>query len=53
MINKSLQDFAYLINLEWWMFALAGMIALIIAIVTLGVPGNKSSGGVSGKEFKD
>jgi len=35
VMNKWLQDFAYHINLEWWMFALAGMIAFIIAIITL------------------
>jgi len=35
VMNKWLQEFAYRINLEWWMFALAGMIAFIIAIITL------------------
>lgn len=31
------------INLEWWMFALAGMIAFIIAIVTLGFQAIKAA----------
>jgi putative ABC transport system permease protein len=35
MMNKWLQDFAYRIRLEWWMFVLAGLVAFIIAIVTL------------------
>ena len=35
VMNKWLEDFAYRIYLEWWMFALAGIISLIIAIITL------------------
>ena len=34
-MNKWLEDFAYRINIEWWVFALAGMIALLIAIGTV------------------
>ncbi len=34
-MNKWLQDFAYRIHLDWWIFALAGFIALFIAVVTL------------------
>lgn len=34
-MNKWLQDFAYRINIEWWMFALAGLSAIIIALVTV------------------
>ena len=30
-----LQDFAYRINIEWWMFAFAGIMALIIALLTI------------------
>ena len=33
--NKWLQDFAYRINITWWMFALAGMSALLIAFATV------------------
>ena len=36
-MNKWLQDFAYRIQLNWWIFALAGVVAFIIAIITLGV----------------
>lgn len=33
--NKWLEDFAYRIQTERWMFALAGIISLTIALVTL------------------
>ena len=34
-MNMWLQDFTYRINLSWWIFAATGVIALIIALVTL------------------
>lgn len=34
-INKWLEDFAYRIAINWWMFALSGLLTLAIAIVTL------------------
>jgi putative ABC transport system permease protein len=34
-MNKWLQDFAYRSNLSWWIFALAGGIALLIAMLTI------------------
>ncbi len=34
-MNIWLQDFAYRINIEWWFFALAGLGALAIALVTI------------------
>ena len=34
-MNKWLQDFAYRINISWGIFELAGMIALLIAVVTV------------------
>jgi putative ABC transport system permease protein len=34
-MNKWLQDFAYRIDISWWMFALSGGIALLIAIATV------------------
>jgi putative ABC transport system permease protein len=30
-----LQDFAYRIRIDWWIFALAGILVLMIAIVTV------------------
>jgi putative ABC transport system permease protein len=35
MMNKWLEDFAYRIHMQWWMFALSGIISLTIAMVTL------------------
>lgn len=35
VMNKWLQDFAYRIQLEWWIFVLAGFVSLIIALITL------------------
>jgi len=34
-IHKWLQDFAYRISISWWMFALAGALVIIIALVTI------------------
>jgi putative ABC transport system permease protein len=34
-MNKWLQDFAYRINIGWWVFALAAIVALSIAFVTV------------------
>jgi ABC-type antimicrobial peptide transport system permease subunit len=34
-MNKWLQNFAYRINIGWWVFALAGTVALLIAFVTV------------------
>jgi putative ABC transport system permease protein len=31
-----LQDFAYRINISWWIFALAGLLSLVIALVVIG-----------------
>ncbi len=35
MMQSWLQDFAYRIEIEWWVFPLAGMAALLIALVTV------------------
>jgi putative ABC transport system permease protein len=35
VMNKWIADFAYRINLIWWIFAVAGLIAVAIAIVTV------------------
>lgn len=35
LMGKWLQDFAYRIEITWWMFALSGGIALIIALATV------------------
>jgi putative ABC transport system permease protein len=35
VMNRWLQNFAYRIDLAWWMFALAALLALFIALVTV------------------
>ncbi len=35
VMHKWLQDFAYRINISWWVFLLAGIIAAVIAFVTI------------------
>ncbi len=34
-MNRWLQDFAYKIDIEWWVFALAGLLAVGIALLTV------------------
>jgi len=34
-MNKWLQDFAYRINISWWVFLLAGVASLLIALITV------------------
>ena len=34
-MNKWLEDFAYRIDINWWVFAVAGFIALLIALITV------------------
>jgi putative ABC transport system permease protein len=34
-MNKWLQDFAYRNGITWWAFALAGIITLLIALLTI------------------
>jgi hypothetical protein len=36
VMNKWLEDFAYKIDLQWWMFALAGVAIILIAWFTVG-----------------
>ncbi|MES3017785.1 MAG: ABC transporter permease [Bacteroidota bacterium] len=35
LMNKWLQEFAYQINISWWIFALAGIIAMLVTMVTV------------------
>ncbi len=34
-MNRWLQDFAYRISISWWMFGMAGMFALLVALATI------------------
>lgn len=41
--NKWLQDFAYRVDIEWWMFVMAGMSSIAIALVTVSVQSIKAA----------
>jgi len=42
-MNKWLQDFAYRVNISWWVFALAACIAMLIALITIGFQSIKAA----------
>ena len=42
-MQKVLDEMEYHINLEWWMFAVAGLLALLIALVTVSFQGIKAA----------
>ncbi len=42
-MNRWLQDFAYRVNLSWWVFALAGGVALLIALLTVSTQAIKAA----------
>jgi putative ABC transport system permease protein len=43
LLDKWLQDFAYRIDIQWWMFVLAGGIAYLVALLTIGIQAIKSA----------
>ncbi|HKJ49251.1 MAG TPA: FtsX-like permease family protein, partial [Christiangramia sp.] len=43
LMNKWLQDFAYRIEIKWWLFLLAAIITLGIAFVTIGIKSFKAA----------
>ena len=42
-MDKWLENYAYKITLSWWIFALAGLTALVIALITVSVQSWKSA----------
>lgn len=42
-MQQWLADFAYRIDLEWWMFALAGAVAVVVAFLTVGFQSLKAA----------
>ncbi|SFC10444.1 ABC transporter permease [Spirosoma endophyticum] len=42
-MNQWLKDFAYKIDLDWWVFALAGLMAITIALFTVGFQSIKAA----------
>jgi putative ABC transport system permease protein len=42
-MDRWLQDFAYRIDISWWIFLLAGMIALVIALLTISFQASRAA----------
>jgi putative ABC transport system permease protein len=42
-MNQWLQGFAYRIDLGWWIFAIAGATALMIALITISIQAIQSA----------
>jgi ABC-type antimicrobial peptide transport system permease subunit len=42
-MNKWLQGFAYRINISWWMYVVAGLLAVLIAVLTVGFQAIKAA----------
>jgi putative ABC transport system permease protein len=42
-MNRWLHDFAYRISLSWWIFTVAGLLAVVIAFLTVGMQGLRVS----------
>ena len=42
-MHRWLQNFAYRISIEWWIFALAGGLALVIALLTVSTQAVKAA----------
>jgi len=42
-MNKWLEDFAYRITISWWVFVIAGMLTLLIAILTVSIQAIKAA----------
>ncbi len=43
LMSEWLQDFAYRISISWWMFAIAGGLAVLIALLTVGFQSIKAA----------
>ena len=42
-LDQWLQDFAYRIELSWWMFAASGLLAILIALATVSTQAIKAA----------
>lgn len=43
IMHKWLQDFAYRIDIKWWVFGIAGLVAVLIAVVTISLQALKAA----------
>ena len=41
--SKWLEDFTYRINIQWWMFIIAGLVAIVIALLTISMQAIKAA----------
>ncbi|CAN5148948.1 ABC transporter permease [soil metagenome] len=44
-MHRWLQDFAYRVDIHWWIFVVAGLAAIIIAVITVGYQSTKAASG--------
>src|SRR4029079_18225205 len=42
-MNKWLQDYSYRVDISWWMFAIAGVVGILIALLTISFQAIKSA----------
>lgn len=35
VVDRWIQDFAYRIRIDWWVFAISGLVAILIALATV------------------
>lgn len=42
-MHRWLQDFAYRANISWWIFAVAGILAILVALITISVQAIKAA----------
>jgi putative ABC transport system permease protein len=42
-MDNWLKDFAYRIEIEWWVFAIAGGLAIVVALLTVGFQALKAA----------
>lgn len=52
-MSKWLQSFAYRVDINWWIFAVAGILALIIAFVTVSVQSVRAANANPAKSLKN
>jgi putative ABC transport system permease protein len=43
VMNKWLENFAYRVNIDWWVFVVAGLVALLIAMITISFQATKAA----------
>ena len=53
VMQQWLNDFAYRINIQWWVFGVAGIIALVIAIITISLQALRGGDFKSGEVVED